>query len=430
MDGDNGKGIERLNATRVAAWLRKPGRDAATLKLADGAGLYLVRLASGAASWRIKYRLAGVEKSFSIGPASEVSLADARAERRRVKALIKEGIDPVQDRRVARATRIASTGHLFRDVANAWLQKQKASPQKKGWSAVHFEKSQRAIERDVTPWLGALPISAITPSMISAVVDRVQHRGARDTAGKILQHVGSIFRFAAAKGMRNDNPADACSEILTKADDAQHYAALLTFPELGDVLRRADAAPISEGVRLAHKLIAHSAVRVANAVQAEWKEFDLDASPALWTIPRAKMKSQGKKHDHRVILTDVIADELRAWRKRVSGEYVFPGRQGGKHISRESIEKMLRETVGLEGKHSPHSWRSAFSTLAKESGAFTDAAVNLALDHVNDSVVARSYDRGERLGQRIKLMQWWGSELARAQAHVVKVTPIKRKKVA
>ena len=52
--------------------------------------------------------------------------------------------------------------------------------------------------------------------------------------------------------------------------------------------------------------------------------------------------------------------------------FVFPSPTGGKHIGRESIEKVYRVTLKLEGKHSPHGWRSAFSTLARDQGFARD----------------------------------------------------------
>ena len=434
MEGGNGMGIERLTTRYIESWIKKPAKDAATTKLADGGGLYLVRLPSGAASWQVKYRFINsttgspnfgkvTERTFSVGPAPAISLADARAARRAVKDLIKQGIDPATDRRVKRAAKMASSGELFSEITTAWLKKEKP-----GWSEVHYLKSKQALDRDVLPWLGALPVQEIMPSMVTAVIERIQNRGVRETAAKVLQQVRSIFRLAAAKGMRTDNPAEPAIEILKKASAVQHHPALLNFAELGDVLRRAEIAPISPVVRLAHRLIAFTAVRISNAVAARWNEFDLDATPAVWKIPREQMKVSGREHDHKVVLPESIADDLRNWRNAQpeDADYVFPGAQGREHLSREAIEKALRVTMGLADKHSAHGWRASFSTLAKEDGQFAKEVVDLALDHIHDTDVARAYDRGERFAQRVKLMAWWGEKLVDAQQHPSQVVPLKR----
>jgi hypothetical protein len=47
------------------------------------------------------------------------------------------------------------------------------------------------------------------------------------------------------------------------------------------------------------------------------------------------------------------------------------------------------------------------------------------MDHIHDTEVVRAYDRGERLQQRIKLMTWWGEQLAQAQRGA-DITPIRR----
>lgn len=138
------------------------------------------------------------------------------------------------------------------------------------------------------------------------------------------------------------------------------------------------------------------------------------------------MKVTTRDIDHRVPLSPEIADELRRWREMFGGKgFVFPSPQGGKHIGRESIEKVYRVTLELNGKHSPHGWRSAFSTLARDNG-FARDVVELALDHAHDNEVARAYDRGERFDDRIKLFNWWGKQLAAAQ-HGAAIIPLKSK---
>ena len=79
----------------------------------------------------------------------------------------------------------------------------------------------------------------------------------------------------------------------------------------------------------------------------------------------------------------------------------------------------------LDEKHSPHGWRSSFSTLARDNGTARDV-VELALDHVHDNEVARAYDRGERFDERVKLLDWWGKQLAIAQRGAT-IIPLKTK---
>ena len=283
------------------------------------------------------------------------------------------------------------------------------------WSTVHYVKSQRALERDIYPALGNLPIENITPAIAAKAIEDIHKRGVLETATRILQHLNGVFRYAQAKGLCRDNPASAVREILPRRKANGHMPALLDWPSLGDILRRAEIARLSPSIRVAHRLCAFSAARIKNVVTAEWAEFHLDDEQPEWVIPRPKMKIPTRHNDHRIPLCPEIATELHHWKGMVGERSsVFPSPASGKPITREGVEKAYRVTLSLRGKHVPHGWRSAFSTLARDQG-FARDVVELALDHTHDNEVARAYDRGERFTQRVELFNWWGEQLTAAQ---------------
>lgn len=402
-----GIGSSKVTDKAIKAFVAKA---ALGKKLADGGGLHLFITPAGGTTWRIKYRIDGKEKIYSIGPYPLITLAAARVELGEVKALLLEGRDPVDNRRINRAEQITSADNTLRSVAQEWL-----TMKQKEWSAGHHTKSSRAFERDIYPSIGKLPIASITPAMVAITIQDIHKRDVLETASRILQHLNGVFRYAQAKGLCRDNPALPAREILPRKKDSGRMPALLNYVDLGDVLRRAQIARLSPSVHLAHRLCAFTAARIGNVVNAEWNEFNLDAEQPVWTIPRHKMKVTNRDIDHRLPLCGEIADELRKWKALLGGKgYAFPSPTGGKHIGRESIEKVYRVTLGLAGKHSPHGWRSALSTLARDHG-FAREVVELALDHAHDNEVARAYDRGERFVQRIELFSWWSSQLAAAQ---------------
>ncbi|EMM1628084.1 DUF4102 domain-containing protein [Klebsiella pneumoniae] len=60
-------------------------------KLSDGGGLYLLVNPNGSRYWRLKYRVAGKEKSLALGVYPDVSLADARQKRAGAKKVLAAG---------------------------------------------------------------------------------------------------------------------------------------------------------------------------------------------------------------------------------------------------------------------------------------------------------------------------------------------------
>ena len=126
----------KLTDRAIKAFVAKAERGK---KLADGGGLHLFITPAGGITWRIKYRIDGKEKIYSIGPYPLVSLAAARIELSEVKALLLENKDPVTERRVSRAANAASADNTFQAVAGEWL-----TMKQKEWSAGHYTKSSRA----------------------------------------------------------------------------------------------------------------------------------------------------------------------------------------------------------------------------------------------------------------------------------------------
>lgn len=435
------QGTNRLSDRTIKAFiadakggklLNKDGVKIKIPKLFDGGGMFLMLTPSGTPVWRLKYRLtvndkaSGVDvakdQTHAIGTYPEISLAEARATRDAIRTMLREGRDPMVVKQVNKAAAALSSAQTFEEVGRSWLEMRQKN---KNWSPIHYEKSLQALERDVFPQIGKIPVAAVTTPMVAAVMDKIAKRGVFDTVGKIYEQVRAIFRFAHARGMREDNPADSVRELLPSKKSG-HMPALLDFASLGDVLRKAQMARLSPSVRMAHVVLAYTGARIGNVVNAEWSEFDLENEVPIWVIPRAKMKMQDRNHDHKIILGPTITAELRTWRQTSGGKgYLFPSPVTGKHVTREALEKVYRVTLSLAKIHAPHGWRSALSTLAKDNGYHRDV-VELALDHIHDNEVVRAYDRGERLQQRIELMNWWDTQLAQAQRGA-DVVPLPRK---
>jgi integrase len=128
---------------------------------------------------------------------------------------------------------------------------------------------------------------------------------------------------------------------------------------------------------------------------------------------------------HDVPLPPALLATLREWEK-ADGDgalYVCPAPRDPKYpITPEGVEKFYRDKLGLGGKHSPHSWRSAFSTIARDAGKDGDT-IESQLDHQVGSKVASAYDRAKRYALRNELVQWYESTLisARDGAEVVPI---------
>ena len=314
--------------------------------LSDGGGLALHLTAAGSAVWLIRYRFAGKQKDYSAGIYPDVGLQAAREKRADVRAHVAAGIDPTQAKHEAkrRAIEAAMIGRdrTFKAVAERWLQKQQPD-----WSKIHYAKSRRAIERDVFeafPSIAALDVDAITPGQIGLIVQAMVRRDVRETASRVLEHIGCVFDYARALDLRRgENPAAAARELLPKRPAVRRHPALLEVERLREILKECNRLAISPAIRQCNRLLAFTAIRPGNAVTAEWSEFNLDADAPARTIPRAKMKAKDREGDFIVYLAPTIVEEMREWRPMTSGRgFCFPSPTGKRpHVVIEALDHCI-----------------------------------------------------------------------------------------
>ncbi|MDD2725072.1 MAG: site-specific integrase [Methylovulum sp.] len=93
-------------------------------------------------------------------------------------------------------------------------------------------------------------------------------------------------------------------------------------------------------------------------------------------------------------------------------QYVFAsnqGKNGEKHISRESIGAAIRR-MGYQGQHTAHGFRTTASTLLHEQGFHSDM-IERQLAHAERNRVKAAYNRAQHLPERRNMMQAWADYL-------------------
>jgi len=250
--------------------------------LFDGGGLFLLVTPTGGKLWRCKYRFDGKERLLSFGSYPELSLADARQRREDARKLLANDVDPGAVKKAQKASRADSAANSFEVVAREWHEKFKES-----WSPSHAHVTITRLERDIFPWMGKRPISEIEPPEVLAVLQRIESRGAAETARRMKIVCGQVFRYAVATGRaKRDQTADLKGAL--KPVISKHMAALTDPKEVAPLLRAIDDYKDSFVVRCALQLAALFFVRPGELRSAQWSEIDLDT--AEWNIPIERMK--------------------------------------------------------------------------------------------------------------------------------------------
>ena len=375
-------------------------------KHTDGGGMYLLVKAAGK-YWRWDYAHANKRKTLAFGVYPDVGLADARKARDKARKLLAQGTDPSTAKREAKQATATAAANTFELVARAWLDK--TAPER---MASTQDKISTWLEKDVFPFIGGMPIATIGPRDVLAVVRKMEGRGAIDSAHRLKQICGQVFRYAVATGSAERDVTPDLKGSLAKAIKKNHPA--ITEPKLLGQLMRSIAAYAGHPAAVAAlKLTPLVFVRPGELRTAEWAEFDLDA--AEWRIPGSKMKM---KVDHLVPLSTQAVEILRSIQPVTGhGKYVFPSlRTGERPMSENTINSALRGMGYPKEVHTAHGFRATARTIMDEVLGERPDLIEHQLSHIVKDPNGRAYNRTAHLPARRVMMQRWADYLDKLAA--------------
>ena len=387
----------------------KPNGD----KYADGGGMYLLVKATGK-YWRMDYRYLDKRKTLALGVYPEVSLAKARKRREEARELLADGIDPAQSKREKKQAQVIAAGNTFEIVARQWLEKTAANR-----ATTTQTKITAWLNSNIFPIIGNLAISTISPRDVLAAVRKMEARGAIDSAHRVKQICGQIFRFAVAEGTaERDVTADLRGALA--AVPKGHFAAITEPKQVGELLRAIYGYTGHPYTVAALKLSPMLFVRPGELRSAEWAELDLDT--AEWRIPAAKMKMG---IEHLVPLPSQALALLRDLQPLSGhGRYVFPSiRTGERCMSENTVNAALRGMGYAKEVMTAHGFRATARTILDEVLGERPDLIEHQLAHAVRDPNGRAYNRTSHLPERKKMMQRWADYLdsLRSGADVVQL---------
>lgn len=388
-------------------------------KISDGAGLTLIVKPNGTKLWWFRYRFGGKQKTLALGQYPVVSLKQAREWALEARKLLAAGIDPMEVKKEAQsaakeaeATPVEVLETVER-ISREWFEKFGNQ-----WVDSHGSKIIRRLERDLFPHFKGVGINTVKPIELLSVLRRVEARGALETAHRLLQNCGQIWRYAVSTGRAESDITQSLRGALPPAKET-HLGAITEPLAIGALLRNIDEYKGSEVVRLALKLAPLVFVRPGELRQAKWDEFDIEGR--LWAIPAGRMKA---KRPHVVPLSEQAATILEELRKVHESEYLFPSpRSLTRCLSDVALLAALRRMGYTKEEMTAHGFRALASTNLEQLG-YDVRLIELQLAHADQDQVRAAYKREThllRLDERKKMMQHWAGYLdgLRAGAAIV-----------
>jgi integrase len=382
--------------------IRRAKPSSKPVKLTDGGGLYLLVNPNGSKWWRIDYRFRGKRQTLSLGTFPDTGLADARAKRDEERKRLAAGIDPSAYRKAAKAAGVDRAGTTFELVAREWFE-----IQRNNWVKGHADKVWLRLANDIFPYIGSRPIAEVTAQELLATINRMVARDVVESAHRVLQDCGRVFRYGIVTGRAENNPAANLRGALPNVKETNR-AAIIDVRGIAGLMRAIDSyqgSPITTNALRLNPLVF---VRPGELRQAEWAEFDLEAGQ--WNIPASKMKI---REPHIVPLSTQALEILQEVHLLTGrNRYVFPCARGtGRPMSNNTILGALRRMGYTKDEMTGHGFRAMARTTLDEILGYRPELIEHQLAHAVREPNGRAYNRTSYLVERRVMMQAWADYL-------------------
>lgn len=388
-------------------------------RLPDGKGLYLEVKPNGVKAWRYRFELVHEgkrkESMFAIGEYVYVTgheseddaqmrrnglrftSAEARRERDKARALVKQGVNPAHSRQLDRVKRENESANTFEVVGRKWIAL-------RDWEEITKKRRLNMLERVVFPQIGKLPVRQIKPTHILDILKKADEKNGLSVKDEAKRTMSSIFEFAIANLLAETDPVYPVRKALP-SNKTQHKRPLST-DEIGELLRDLAGYERNFQVVSAFKLMWLTLCRPSEIVGACWDEIDFERN--LWRISAGRMK---KRKEHVVPLPKQAIDVLEAMKKFTGHrQHVFPHRDKRDEAMTDNAFRQALKNIGWSGRYSPHATRTTGSTHLNEMG-FSADWIERQLAHAEPNAVRRTYNHADYLMDRVHMMQQWADML-------------------
>jgi len=379
-------------------------------RVLDAERLYIEVRPSGKKIWRFKYTLNGKEGTVSFGEYPIVSLAEARKKKDESKVLLKDDINPVDDKKKKKIEAITATSNTFKAVAEEY-----ALEQMKYKSKDYVNQYKRSMEKDIYRVIGHKPVKDVNSSDVLTImkdtmvrVKKLSHYGTGEAAANQNRRFISLVMKYAIVTLRADNDPTYAVRSAIESPEIEH-ARPLEKDERIKLRTRLDLYGGTTTVRNACLAMMYSMLRASEIRRMQWSFVDFNEK--VIEFPKASRRrkqerSNKKNHIHLVPMSNQLCALLKEQYEISQNQtFVFsaPFKKDAM-LARTTLNRAL-VFIGLP-EVTTHDFRATASTLLNEKGYKPDW-INKQLAHAEENKTRATYNHAKWLGDRRKMLQDW-----------------------
>jgi integrase len=406
-----------LSPAKVRALMDKPG-----LHAVGGVKGLLLQVSRGQSgqlrrSWVLRAMVGAKRRDIGLGSYPTVTVGIARDKARAAREKILAGIDPMEERRRARAELIASQAIAITFAEAA--AKVTAMKAKEFRNRKHAAQWGSTLDTYANPVIGKLPVADVTLAHVVSILEPIWLTKT-ETATRLRGRIEAVLAWAIVSSYRTaDNVArwkgnlDAILPKPGKVAKVEHHKAV-PFVEIGTFM-----AELGQRKGMAARAVEFAILTAARSGEvrgARWEEIDLQSK--TWIVPAERMKAH---KEHRSPLSADAVNLLTSLER--TSELVFPAPQGGT-LSDMALTAVLGR-MGVDA--TVHGFRSSFKDWTRERTSYPNEISEAALAHVNSDRTEAAYARGDLFEKRRRLMRDWARYVGTVQQPVsASVVPLRK----
>lgn len=371
----------------------------------DGAGLRLQVTKAGGKTWIFRFQINGKTREMGLGSFNDLTLKQARETASDMRALARQGIDPIAHRKAQQHQTADANVWTFDKCAKAYI-----DAHAPGWSnAKHVEQWRSTMQQYCSPVFGNLPVSAVDTGLVMQAIEPIWQTRT-ETASRVRGRIENILSWAIVRGYREGpNPAiwrGHLSMLLparAKVQKVRHHPAM-DYQDVSAFMKE-----IKPKISISAKALQFTiltACRTKEVIGARREEIDGN----IWTVPLERMKAT---REHRVPLSTQALELLDSL--PVTEGWLFPSIHYHKPISNMAMLKFLKTDMQRPSL-TVHGFRSSFRDWCAEQTNYPRELAEASLAHVLQDKTEAAYQRGDMLEKRRRLMQAWADYCDKVQA--------------
>ena len=355
-------------------------------------------------------------RDIGLGSYPEVSLAEARAKAQEMKAQIRNGIDPIQQKQEKlQALRIQKLrDRTFSECAKIVI----ANKSRELKNQKHIAQWSTTLETYIYPTLGDRIIGSITKVDIAKALEPIWAEK-NETAKRLRGRIETIFDYAKAmEYFEGDNPAEwkgNLEPILGNLKQVSRPHPSLPYDQVTEFVHHLRQKDGISPKALEFAIL--TACRSGEIFGATWQEIDFQNK--VWTIPKERMKAE---KEHRVPLSEPAIELLKSIQADTGPQnYIFPAPRTDSMLSDMSLtalikrmheQKLKENSLGyIDPKQNrvitTHGFRSTFRDWSADKTEYPREVCEHVLAHKLPDEVEAAYLRGAYLEKRKALMADW-----------------------